>query len=86
MHPSLLLPFLILMIFALGINVPLGYMREASPKYSLSWFIYIHLSIPFIVALRTSAGFGWEVVPFSLGCAVAGQLLGGFLRRASRRS
>ena len=72
-----------LLAFALLSNIPLGYLREETERYSIRWFIYIHLSIPFIVALRYSFGFGWEIVPFSVGCAVAGQLLGGRFRRRS---
>ncbi len=65
-------------------NLPLGYLRESSSKYSLRWFIYIHLSIPFLVALRVFYDFGWAIVPFSIGCAVAGQLLGGRFKRRNR--
>ncbi len=72
-----------LMTFALLANIPLGYLREDTERYSLRWFIYIHLSIPFIVALRQTLGFGWEVIPFSVACAVAGQVVGGRCRRRS---
>lgn len=70
-----------LLAFALFSNIPLGYLREDTERYSLRWFLYIHLSIPLIVALRYSLGFGWEVIPFSIGCAVAGQIIGGRARR-----
>lgn len=83
--PLVNLPYLLrlasLLVFTFGINVPLGYMREGVRKYSLAWFIYIHFSIPFIVALRISNDFGWEVVPLTLGCAILGQLTGGYLKR-----
>ena len=79
------LPYLVrlvsLLVFAFGVNVPLGYMREGARKYSVAWFIYIHFSIPFIVALRISNDFGWEVVPMTFGCAILGQLVGGYLKR-----
>lgn len=71
--------------FAFFANLPLGFLREGSDKFSLRWFLYIHLSIPVIIALRVAYGFGWSVVPFTIGCAVAGQLLGGHLRRRARR-
>jgi len=67
--------------FALLSNIPLGYLREDTERYSLRWFVYIHLSIPFIVALRYSLGFGWEIIPFSVGCAIAGQVIGGRARK-----
>lgn len=71
-----------LLAFALLANLPLGYLREGARRFGLRWFVYIHLSIPFIVALRLAWGIGWRVIPFSLACAVAGQWLGG---RAHRR-
>ena len=70
-----------LLVFAFGVNIPLGYLRETSRKFSLHWFILIHLSIPFIVALRSMFGFGWPLIPFTLACAVAGQLIGSRIRR-----
>jgi len=75
------IPLFSLLIFALLANVPLGYLRENSRRYSLRWFVYLHLSIPFLVVLRYSLGFGWGIVPFSVGCAVAGQMIGGRIRR-----
>ena len=75
------LPLLALLIFSFGANLPLGYLRETSRKFSLHWFVLIHLSIPFIVALRSMFGFGWQVIPLTLFCAVAGQLAGSRFRR-----
>jgi hypothetical protein len=73
-----------LLLFAFLINLPLGFMREISPKYSLRWFVYIHLSIPFIIALRLREGFGWRIIPLTIACAVFGQILGGRIRRRSK--
>jgi hypothetical protein len=73
-----------LLLFAFLINLPLGFMRETSPKYSLRWFVYIHLSIPFIIALRLREGFGWRIIPLTIACAVFGQILGGRIRRRSK--
>jgi hypothetical protein len=73
-----------LLIFAFLINLPLGFLREATAKYSLRWFVYIHLSIPFIIALRLREGFGWKIIPLTIACAVFGQILGGRIRRRSK--
>ena len=73
-----------LLLFAFLINLPLGFMRETSPKYSLRWFVYIHLSIPFIIALRLREGFGWRIIPLTIACAVFGQILGGRIRRRNK--
>ena len=81
MQSELLLPLTALLVFAFGVNVPLGYLRETSRKFSLHWFVLIHLSIPFIVALRSMFGLGWPLIPFTVACAVAGQLTGSRIRR-----
>ncbi|PLX88147.1 MAG: hypothetical protein C0619_13345 [Desulfuromonas sp.] len=76
-----ILQLIILLVFAFSVNLPLGYLRETSQKFSLRWFLLIHVSIPFIIALRVIQGFDWHFLPLTLGCAVAGQVLGGKLRR-----
>ena len=81
MHLDNILPLAALLIFSLGANLPLGYLRETSRKFSLHWFVLVHLSIPFIVTLRSMFGFGWQVIPLTLLCAVAGQFAGSRIRR-----
>lgn len=81
MNISVALDLAILLIFAFLINVPLGFLRENATRYSLRWFVFIHLSIPFILVLRLREGFNWKVIPLTIACAVAGQILGGRLQR-----
>ena len=83
MNSDNILPLTALLIFSFGANLPLGYLRETSRKFSLHWFVLVHLSIPFIIALRSLFGFGWELIPFTIACAVAGQIIGSRLRRRS---
>lgn len=83
--PSQSLSLASLLLFAVLVNLPLGYLRESSPKYSLRWFVLIHLSIPFIIAFRLVEGISWQAIPFTIACAVAGQLMGGYLKRRSPR-
>jgi len=71
-----------LLLFALLANLPLGYLREGTRKFSVRWFVYIHISIPFIIAMRLVEGFGLKVIPLTLACAVFGQLAGGKLKRS----
>ncbi len=79
--PDRILQLTSLLAFALGSNLPLGYLRETSRKYSVRWFVLIHLSIPFIVALRLMFDFGWNIIPLTLACAVTGQVIGARIRR-----
>ena len=85
MDPSPALNLAQLLIFSLIANLPLGYLREGSPRFSLRWLIYIHLSVPFIILLRLTHGFSWGVIPFSLACAVFGQFVGGRMYRRKKR-
>jgi len=80
-RPEQLLPLAGLLVFSFGVNLPLGYLRETSSKFSLRWFVLIHLSIPFIIVLRLLLGFSWQLIPFTLACAVGGQVIGGRIRR-----
>lgn len=68
-----------LLIAACAFNIPLGYLRQSCRKFSVGWFIYVHISIPVIVFIRIKAGLGWQFIPFTLASTVAGQLVGGRL-------
>lgn len=76
--PALL--FIVIVVACL-VNVPLGYLREGTPRFSFAWYFYIHVSIPLLIYLRIKLGFSWNVVPLTIAGAVAGQLLGGRMRR-----
>jgi hypothetical protein len=84
MHNILALSGLIL--FAVIINLPLGYLRQNYEKFSFGWYFYIHISIPVIIFLRVKFGFSWKFIPLTLGGAVAGQLLGGFIHKRRKRN
>ncbi len=66
---------------ALAANIPLGYLRQGTRKYSLGWFIYIHLSIPLVAFLRIANHLTPWVIPAFILCAAAGQLAGGRIRQ-----
>lgn len=66
---------------AVAVNVPLGYLREGARKYSAAWFLYIHLSVPLIAALRIFNNLSNWLIPLFIASAVAGQLIGGEIRR-----
>ncbi len=72
----------ILTAVTLLLNLPFGYLRSKTKKFSRMWFLYIHLPIPFIFALRTLAGIGYIAIPVFIAGAVAGQLLGGRMNPA----
>ncbi len=77
LHSSLIL--LMLVAAAFIINTPFGYFRGRAKKFSVAWFLYLHLPIPFLFVLRRLAGFGIEFVPIIAVGAILGQLIGGRL-------
>ena len=70
-----------LSFFSFLISFPCGYIRYNFSKYSFSWFLWIHIPIPFILLSRYEAGFDWHVIPLTLLGSVLGQLAGGFVKR-----
>jgi hypothetical protein len=75
-----------LVVLALVVSVPCGYIRQNYPKYSFMWFLLIHLPIPFIVLLRIKAGLSWHYIPLTLAGSVAGQVIGGAVSRRRKQN
>jgi hypothetical protein len=61
---------------ALGVNVPLGIWRRGLRRFSLTWFVAIHASIPLLVAMRLTLVRPNWVIPPEIVLAVIGQLIG----------
>ena len=72
---------LIVSFVALIINLPLGVWRRRYKKYTLRWWLVIHTSIPFIVALRIWLDTSYAFIPLFIAAAVLGQFLGGKLSK-----
>jgi len=68
-------------IASLVINLPLGYLRAGTRKFSLKWFVYIHLPVPLFACLRRSENLSPWVIPSFIAGALLGQLFGGRMRR-----
>jgi hypothetical protein len=75
-----------LILFAVIINLPLGYLRQNYEKFSFGWYFYVHISIPIIIYLRVKSGYSWKFIPLTLGGAVVGQLLGGIIHKRRKRN
>jgi len=65
---------------ALAVNIPLGYAREGFRRFSIGWFVCIHLSVPLIAWLRLSSHVSAWGIPAFVACAVLGQIAGGKAR------
>ena len=65
-----------LVLAAFGANLPFGAYRSTVRRLGWRWFLSIHLPIPAIFLLRTSAGYSYWFIPWLFVGAVSGQLLG----------
>ena len=67
-------------IMTLVLNMFFGYFRVRVRKYSVKWFLYIHLPIPLIIFARIYSGLDFRYIPLFVFAAVLGQLSGGKLQ------
>jgi len=67
------------MLFAatLLVNLPFGYLRKKTTRFSFKWFLCIHLPIPFIFLARVLSHLDFRYIPFFVVAAVLGQIWGG---------
>ncbi|MCL4536110.1 MAG: hypothetical protein M1610_00740 [Nitrospirae bacterium] len=70
---------LLIILFAFILNIPFGYFRSRSKKYSLKWFIYIHMPVPIVVIARLISHTDYKFIPLFIMAAVIGQFFGGKL-------
>ena len=74
---------MIVAVLVLCLNLPCGYVRAGTKRFTLYWFLAVHAPIPIIVTLRFLSGLGWHLATFPVLVAAyfSGQLWGGKLRR-----
>jgi hypothetical protein len=69
----------VIFILAFVLNLFFGYFRAKARKYSLKWFLFIHLPIPIVVFARLYTNLDFRYIPLFLAAAIAGQIIGGKL-------
>ncbi|MCG6535691.1 MAG: hypothetical protein L7F78_13580 [Syntrophales bacterium LBB04] len=77
--PTVTQPLFLAGIAVLFFNLPFGFWRAQVPRFSRSWFMAIHIPIPFVICIRIIAKLGWHPItfPVMIGSFLAGQFLGG---------
>ena len=80
------LKILLVSIICLLVNIPMGMMRERARKFSLQWILWVHASIPLIVALRLWLRLHPAAIPINIAAAVLGQFLGGGPEKKRRKA
>jgi hypothetical protein len=73
-------------LIVLLINIPFGYWRANVSRFSLQWFLAIHIPVPFIIGLRFAfhLGFGWRTYVVLVSAYFLGHQVGGLLNRRVR--
>ena len=77
---------LLVSVVCLLVNIPMGMMRERSRKFSIQWILWIHASIPLIIALRIGLHLHWIAIPINIAAAVLGQFIGGAPEKRKRKA
>ena len=77
---------LVVSLVCLLVNIPLGMRRERSRKFSWQWILWIHASIPLIIALRIWLKLHPIAIPINIASAVFGQFIGGAPEKRKRRT
>lgn len=79
---SLTRQFALLTAFIFLLNIPFGYWRAGTRRFSVSWFLAIHVPVGIAIAFRLMAGIRFILggLPLLVGAFALGQSLGGRLR------
>jgi hypothetical protein len=77
---------LLVSLACLLVNIPMGAQREKCRKFSWQWFLWIHASIPLIIALRVWLQLPPIAIPINIAAAVLGQCIGGAPEKKKRKA
>ncbi len=70
-------------LFVFFLNIPFGYWREGTRRFSRNWYLAIHIPVPAVVLLRISLDLGWSPVSYVILVTsfFLGQMTGKLIRR-----
>jgi len=78
---------LVVSLVVLALNVPFGYWRANVKRFSLQWYLAIHVPVLFIIGLRLAfhLGFAWYTYVALVSAFFLGQQFGTLvIKRVSR--
>lgn len=76
----MLLDALFASLFSFGVNLPFGYLRAGTKKFSLRWFLAVHFPVPFVFLVRIGTDLSYWYIPLFLVVSILGQFVGGKYR------
>lgn len=83
---EMVIRLLIISIVVLLLNIPFGYWRANVRRFSLQWFLAIHLPVFLIIVLRlvSHIGFGWYTYAALVSAFFLGQQFGALVLKRIR--
>jgi hypothetical protein len=73
-------------LIALILNLPFGWLRTYTRKFSLAWAVCIHAPIPIVAAIRIYTHTDWVYIPLFLLFSIIGQVAGSKLKQKIKSS
>ena len=69
---------LLIALITFVINLPFGALRSRQKKFSLMWWVYIHIPVPIVILMRvySDIGFAFYTYPVLVGAFFLGQFMG----------
>lgn len=64
-------------LLAFVLNIPFGYFRSHSKKFSVNWWLCVHIPVPLVIIARLALEVDYRFMPLFVITSVAGQYLGG---------
>ena len=73
----------IVSLLVIILNIPFGYWRANVKRFSIQWYLSVHIPVPFIIALRifSDIGFIWYTYVFLVTAFFIGQRIGSFIHK-----
>lgn len=64
------------------VNLPFGFWRAGTRRFTLPWFLAVHAPFPLVVGIRLATGVAWRstTVPILVAAFFTGQFCGGRIR------
>lgn len=66
----------IICVIAFILNLPFGWLRSYTKKFSIAWFACIHAPIPIVAFIRIYTHTDWVYIPLFFVFSIAGQIIG----------
>ncbi|TAN42826.1 MAG: hypothetical protein EPN22_11465 [Nitrospirae bacterium] len=64
-------------LLAFVLNIPFGYFRTRSKKYSLKWWLCVHTPVPIVIFARLALEVDYKFIPVFIAASIVGQFIGG---------